>query len=309
VVAAQVVLTSGELVTATDTNEYKDLLRGLRGGGGNFGVVVQWTFQLFDVSQAFAGTVVHFAPTVARVKTVLHNYAKIVEDMPDAGSSIIAMPGGAPVFINVATMIGGDEVKNAKVYTDIPFLASVSNLGALFRMSNDLGRKDYIDEIAVILEPVQQRCYASAIGAMVYAFDDAMLDALVHFTRVDLPTGKNTKPIIIVQTISGEQRRNDGSLSSLRHRKAVAWVIIEAGYEPHATPEQIQSVRDWATRAKQKVIEIGGEDGPHNFCDSDGRRIKFFTDEQRVFLEGAKKKYDPNNLFTLPDKSIVSHSE
>ena len=47
---------------------------------------------------------------------------------------------------------------------------------------------------------------------------------------------------------------------------------------------------------------------PHNFCDTDGRRIKFFTDEQRDFLSMAKTKYDPTNLLSL-NKNIISHSE
>jgi len=57
--------------------------------------------------------------------------------------------------------------------------------------------------------------------------------------------------------------------------------------------------------------------GPHHWVarrrrpaqlDTDGRRVKFFTDEQRAFLEKTKKKYDPNNLLTL-NKNVIRHSE
>lgn len=306
VVEAEVVLPSGQIVVARDDNMYNDLLRALRGGGSNFGVVTKWVFKLFDVTNAMAGTVVHFAPTMYRLKHVLRNYVKTVEDMPDAAGSIIGLPTGAPFVINLASMIG-EEVKGVSSYTEVPFLSKISNLGAWFRISNDLGRKDYITEIAPILETVQQRCFASVLGCMVYTMDEALLDALVHFSRVDIP-GKNSKNFILVLSISGEMRRNDGSKSSLRHRKAVAWIIIEAAYEQHSTEKQIKDVTDWADRVKAKLIEIGGEDGPHNFRDTDGRRIKFFTDEQRTFLEQAKKKYDPQNVMTL-NKNIISHTE
>jgi len=297
VTKAQVVLPSGDIVTATDDNEHKDLLRALRGGGGNFGVVTEWTFKLFDVTNAFAGTVVHFAPTMARLTIVMDNFAKVIEELPDQGCAICVLPTGAPVFISLYSMIG-DSVKDARTYTDVPFLAKASNLGAWFRMSNDLGRKDYHDVICPMLEPVQQRLYGIIMGVMVYAFDKGLRDTLIHFARVDHP-GKGTKATILAQFLSGEMRRNDGSRSSIRHRKAVAWIIIEGGWEPDATEEQIQSAKDWAHRVKKKVLELGGEDGPHNFCDTDGRRIKFFTEEQRAFLEQAKKKYDPKNLFAL----------
>ena len=308
VVQAKVVLPSGELVTATDDNDHKDLLRAVRGGGGNFGVVVEWTFKLYDVSSAIGGTVVHMAPTVASLRKVLTNYATILEnDMPDQAGSICACPAGAPVFVNVVTMIG-DGAKNVKSYKKIPFLAKMSSLGAWFRISNNLGPKDYIDEITVLLEHIQQRTHGMAIGAMVYSFDEQMREAIVHFTRVDYPKSKKVHPTIICACLSGEMRRNDGSRSSIRHRKAQAWILVMSAWEPDATEVEKDSIKVWAERVKAKIMELGGEDGPHNFCDTDGRRIKFFTDEQRDFLSMAKTKYDPTNLLSL-NKNIISHSE
>jgi hypothetical protein len=267
---------------------------------------VEWTFQIYDVTNAFGGTVVHFCPTVSSLTKVFRNYQDVLKDIPDAGGAICAIPAGAPVFVSVATMIG-DEVKDAKSYKDIPFLKNISSLGAWFRMSNDLARKDYIEDIAPMLEPHQTRTFAIVLGAMVYSLDEAMQDAIVHFTRVDYPK-KNAKPVVLIMNLSGEMRRNDGSKSSLRHRKAVAWIIIEGAYTPQASDEEIAAVKDWASRLKAKVIELGGEDGPHEFCDTDGRRIKFSNDEQRAFLNNAKDKYDPTNLFRL-NKNIESHAE
>jgi FAD binding domain len=173
VVEAEVVLPSGKLVIARDDNDYSDLMRALRGGGSNFGIVTKWVFKLFDVSNAMAGTVVHFAPTQYRLKHVLKNYVKTLEDIPDAAGSILALPPGAPVCITLASVIG-EEVKGITKYTEVPFLSKIANLGAWFRMSNDLGRKDYITEIAPMLEPVQQRVYGSVVGVMAYTLDDAL---------------------------------------------------------------------------------------------------------------------------------------
>jgi FAD binding domain len=309
VVAAKVVLLSGELVEATDDNEHKDLLRALRGGGGNFGIVVEWTFKLYDVTNAFGGQVVYMAPTVKSANRVLRNYTKIItgKDMPDQGGAICALPVGAPVVATVVTMIG-DDVRDAKSCKDVSYLAKMSSLeGAWFCMSNDVARKDYHREIAVQLEPLQQRCFAFVVGAMIYTLDDAMTDALVHFARVDVPK-RNTAGVILLLSMHGEMKRNDGSKSSLRHRQAQAWVIVEGSWKPNATDEQIQALKDWVKRVKSKILELGGEDGPHDFADSDGTRVKFSNAEQRAFLESAKKKYDPNNHLSL-NKNIVSYCE
>lgn len=119
VTQAKVVLANGKLVTATDNNEHADLVRALRGGGGNFGVVVEWTFELFHVPHAMACVVVHMAPTPASVKKCLANHVEIcyngneADAPPDAAMGMWVLPCGAPVFINVLSMIG-DEVKDAE---------------------------------------------------------------------------------------------------------------------------------------------------------------------------------------------------
>jgi FAD/FMN-containing dehydrogenase len=51
---AEIVLASGEVVTASK-HSYPDLFWAIRGGGGNFGVIVSFTFQLVSVKNVYAG--------------------------------------------------------------------------------------------------------------------------------------------------------------------------------------------------------------------------------------------------------------
>src|SRR5215218_6230092 len=56
--SADLVMANGQLLTASAT-EHADLFWGVRGGGGNFGVVTSFEYQLHPVGPVLAGVVIH----------------------------------------------------------------------------------------------------------------------------------------------------------------------------------------------------------------------------------------------------------
>ena len=67
--SADVVTADGKFVTAS-AHENEDLFWGLRGGGGNFGVVTSLKYRLHEVDQVFAGPIFYNLEDAAALLTV-----------------------------------------------------------------------------------------------------------------------------------------------------------------------------------------------------------------------------------------------
>ncbi|WP_349435267.1 FAD-binding oxidoreductase [Pararhizobium sp. A13] len=93
-VSADVVTANGELVRASLT-ENGDLFWALRGGGGNFGIVTAFEFQLHELGpQVLSGLVVH---PFADAQTVLQQYREALEAAPDELTCWVVMRQAPPL--------------------------------------------------------------------------------------------------------------------------------------------------------------------------------------------------------------------
>lgn len=91
--SADVVTAEGELVRASP-EENADLFWGLRGGGGNFGIVTSFEYRLHPVGPTvLAGVVLYPA---ARAREVLDSYRQFIASAPDELMSIVVLRMAPP---------------------------------------------------------------------------------------------------------------------------------------------------------------------------------------------------------------------
>lgn len=91
--AAELVTADGHLLHV-DENTSADLLWGLRGGGGNFGIVTALEFSLYPVKEIFGGQVVY---PIELGKEVLSAYVEWIKTTPDELTSALRIMQFPPV--------------------------------------------------------------------------------------------------------------------------------------------------------------------------------------------------------------------
>ena len=92
--AADVVTVDGELVRASE-DENADLFWGLRGGGGNFGIVTSFEYDLHEVGPTVLGGPLYFA--LEDAPEVLRFYRDFIADSPDELTTILNLRMAPPL--------------------------------------------------------------------------------------------------------------------------------------------------------------------------------------------------------------------
>ena len=103
--SADLVTAEGQFLTAS-ADQHPDLFWGLRGGGGNFGVVTSFEYRVHSVGPVLAGMVLH---PMAKAREVLRFYRDFARNCPDealAAAALMTSPEGAPVVAIIASYIG-----------------------------------------------------------------------------------------------------------------------------------------------------------------------------------------------------------
>ena len=282
--SADVVTADGKFLTASAT-ENQDLFWGLRGGGGNFGVVTSFEYQLHPVGPLLAGIVIH---PFDKAKEVLEFYRDFSGGIPDEVSTacgILTSPEGHPVVAMVACYNGpieaGEEVLRPLREFGPPLADHITTMSyvELQTMVDAMalpGRQNY--EKAHFLASISD----GAIGTLIS-----------HFEQVTSPLS-----FVMLQQTGGEMRRGAGDKAAYSHRDAnYNFVIFATWLDPGESEVHIQWARSlWEemqpfTTGGVYVNDIGREveEG------SDLMRAAYGANYQR--LVALKNKYDPHNLF------------
>jgi FAD/FMN-containing dehydrogenase len=297
-IEAEVVTADGRVVVASE-EENPELLWGLRGGGGNFGIVTRFTYRLHPVGpQSYFAVVLHDGEGEGTEQT-LRFYRDFCQSAPDQ-VNLIAVCGVVPAHEEVYpvsthgrrfVMLGGHYVG--------PVAEGERILRPLREFAEPLidfsGEMPYVDVQKLWDEeyPDGQRYYWKSLNLS--RFDDEVIGRIATHAR-EQPSPLSTTDI---WHVGGAVKRAQANGSAFRGREAAFLLGLEGNWvEPADDAGNIAWVREFIG-----VME------PY----SDGSRyLNFagFQEEGEAMMRSSfgphyerllalKRRYDPTNLFRL----------
>jgi FAD/FMN-containing dehydrogenase len=291
--AAEVVTADGDRVTAS-ADENPDLLWGLRGGGGNFGIVTALEYRLHPLGpEVLAGGVVH---DFADAPEVLRFFADFAAEAPDE-LSITASTFRAPPGFPVAAELQGELVTVLAVC----YAGDLAAGERVLRPLRSFGRP-----LADLVAPMPYTALQSGSDAsypsgrrnywkshFVGEISDAAIAKVVeHAPRMTSPLSS-----FYFQHLGGAIGRAGPDAAAFSHREAAfEFTILTVWEDPDEDAEHIAWARElfsaMAPHAHGVYVNNLGTEG--------AERVKAAyapaTYERLVALKDA---YDPDNVFHL----------
>jgi len=280
--AAEIVTAAGELVRAS-AGENPDLYWALRGGGGNFGVVTAFEYQLHPMDPIVFGGVMLWP--AARAGEIFRRFRDFSLQAPDAlNVDIFLVDRGDSPVIGIELCWSGARAQGERVVAPlraiggtlldtvapVPYLAMQTSGDAQFHGGvNFYGKAGFL-----------------------VALEDSTIDALVEGFEAAAPGSAG----VFIQQSGGEVGRVAPTATAFVNRDSRYWLMVNSVWKDPADREgHIASARALWARVEPAVS---------------GFYINTMADEQyararQVFgvnydrLTRVKGRYDPHNLFRL----------
>ncbi|HEY5202404.1 MAG TPA: FAD-binding oxidoreductase [Acidothermaceae bacterium] len=301
--AAEVVTADGQRVRAS-AQENPDLLWGLRGGGGNFGVVTSFEYRLHPVGpQVLAGGVLHAFSDAPELFGFLREF---VAQAPDE-LSVTASTFRASAAMPVAPEMHGELVTVLAVCYAGDLTAGEEALRPLRSFGRPL-----LDGIA----PMSYTALQSGSDAsypngqhnywkshyLAELSDDAITTIMEHAPRMRSPLSS-----FYLQHLGGEIARPDGTSAAFGHRDGLFdFAILTVWRDPAENAEHIAWAREFfdamAPHAHGVYVNNLGTEGAD--------RVKAaYAPDTYAKLVALKDTYDPRNVFHLNQNIAPSQSQ
>ncbi len=291
---ADVVLADGKIITASPWRN-ADLHWGLRGGGGNFGIVTSFLFRAHPVKQVFGGPIFW---DIEHARVVMRKYRDFIAKAPEDLGAFVGLKTVLPVepfpvehrgkqACAIVACYNGPAEKGAAVMD-----ALLKELPApLFNWMSEMPFPALQSMFDPFLPKGMQWYWR---GHFVDELSDEAIDAHIAQAR-KLPSALSMMHLYPIDGAVHRVARRDTAWNT----RGARWSMVIVGVDPQ--PEKAAGVTGW-TKDYWEALRPHCQGGGYvNFMmdDEGDGRLRATYGENYDRLVALKGKYDPTNFFRI----------
>jgi len=278
-VSAEIITADGQVRTVSAEQD-ADLFWAIRGGGGNFGVVSQFEYQLYPFNRTVLSGMIVWP--IEQAREVLDFYGDWYSGLSDdlyVGPMMATMPDGTSI-VAMEVVYAGDPVAGEKEMEPLRKIGKP--------MDDGIKMQDYM-----VMQTQEDANFAHGIrsyakNGMVKEITPGLIEAMIESFVPD------PRMAMFTHTAGGAVTRVDELATAFPHRNAETMLIIGGGWKDPADDQEAMAIgRSWFKQLEPFTggyydnIEFDSGDGSGNYGPVYDRLAKI------------KSQYDPGNLFRL----------
>jgi FAD/FMN-containing dehydrogenase len=280
-VGAEMVTVDGRLLRAS-AEENPDLLWGLRGGGGNFGVVTTLEYRLHPVTTVLGGAITY---PVERAADVLRAYRDVTDAAPDPLVAVCGMlPLATGPAFGAAVCWNGDPAEGERA------IAPLRRLGK--PLADTIGPIPYL-EMQSLLSPPPLRVSSYARSSFLAELSDGAIEVFAARAAAPSPI----PCVFFLEHLHGRASAFGLSDSAFTHRKpGHNFATIAMWFAPGDAAAGTTQVRSFFG----EMTPFLTEEVYANYLGDEGEaRVRAAYGPAWEGLVRLKRKYDPQNVLRL----------
>jgi FAD/FMN-containing dehydrogenase len=289
VLAIELVTPDGRL-QRVDAEHSPDLFWALRGGGGNFGVVVAIEFRVYPVATVVGGMLLF---PLERAREVLRAYAAWAATAPDAATTCVRLLRFPPMpelpeFLRGQALVGIDGAIDADDDTASALLAPLRALGPTV---DTFGRMPATSLTDLHLDPPSP-VPAVGDGAILEELTDETIDALVDaYAAATSPLS-----VLVIEQMGGAVARVPRDATAFPNRDAAFNLAMVGRWtDPGERDTHVRWVRGVHDAVRPSAL--GAYVNYLGVGEGADRVRAAYGPEKFARLASLKRAYDPSNVF------------
>ncbi len=287
--AAEVVTADGQILHVDEKN-HSDLFWAIRGGGGNFGVVTRFHFQLHEIDKVYGGML--FLPATADViasfiteaESASEELSVIVNIMPAPPMPFLDKEHHGKLILMAMMVYAGDVANGEKVFA--PFRALAKPLADMLRPMS------YME-----MYPPEDSGDYHPMAAGRTMFIDYVDRSVAETILEHLNSSTAMMSVTQLRVLGGVMARIPEDATAFAHRKSRIMVNLAGLY---GNSDEKATHETWVSEFAN-AIQQSDKGAYVNFLgDVDEAQVRAaYPDGTWDRLRKIKKQYDPSNFFHM----------